>query len=69
MVVLHELVKRYAGATPDVPPAPEVGLPEPVLEGEPAEGLHHQLPLPEVRGLMDTRQVTGQGAGGAQDLQ
>ena len=67
--MLHELVERDVGVPADVPPAPEVRLPEPLLEGQPAEGLHHELPLSEVGRLVHARQVSRQGADGAEYLE
>ena len=67
--MLHELVERDVGVSADVPPAPEVRLPEPLLEGQPAEGLHHELPLSEVGRLVHAGQVPRQGADGAEYLE
>ena len=66
--MLHEFVERHVCVSADVPPAPEVRLPEPVLESEPPERLHDELALAEVGRLVHARQVTGQGADRAEDL-
>ncbi len=55
--LLHEFVKGHVCESADVPPGPEVWIPEPVLEGEPSEGFDDQLPLSEVARLVHTWQV------------
>lgn len=69
LVLLHQFVERDVGVSGDVPPAPEVGLPEPVFEGQPTERLQDELALPEVCGLVHPGDVAGQGADLAQGLQ
>ena len=43
-------------------------LEKPVFEGEPAEGVDHELPDGELPGCVDHGGVTGNGAHGAQHL-
>ena len=68
LVLLHQLVEWDIGVPGDVPPAPEVGLPEPVLECQPPERLQDELPLPEVCRLVHGGHVPGQRARLAQQL-
>lgn len=57
--VLHQFIKWHVREAGAVPPAPELGLPEPVLESQPAESFNHQLSLPEIVGLVNARQMPG----------